>query len=66
MSDKGHVWNTSAHVSQSCPLFFFVFKFAGHGRDTYLLFLFSFNCERLSSYLLFTLLNLILGLYSNF
>ena len=23
MSDKGHVWNTSAHVSQSCPLFFF-------------------------------------------
>ena len=48
MSDKGHVWNTSAHVSQSCPFFFFE-KFAGHGRDTYLLFLFSFNCEHLSS-----------------
>ena len=33
----------------------------GKLRDTYLLFLFSFNLEHFSVYLLFTLLDLILG-----
>ena len=66
-------WDTSGrlgHFRTRVPAvsfyFYFFWKFASHGRDTYLLFLFSFNLERLSSYLLFTLLDLILSLYSNF
>ena len=53
-----------------CPsrfffLFFFFEKLWDTGGTLYLLFIFSFNLEHLFSYILFTLLDLILGLYSN-
>ena len=68
VSNTGHVWDTSAHMNQPHP-FLFLFETLQDTTDmggTLLLFIFSFNPQHLSSYLLFTLMDLIIDLYSNF
>ena len=64
-------WDTPRTLLYLCPswslyIYMYCGKWLEHNRDTYLLFIFSFNLEHLSNYILFTLLNLILGLYFNF
>ena len=53
MSDRRHAWDTFA------PVLFFCWKFTGNVRDTYLVIF--YLSKNLSHYLLFTLLDVILG-----
>lgn len=56
MLDTGHIWDTSSAACMSQLSFIFFEKFRtqlGYRRDTYLLFLFSFNLEHLFNYLSF-------------
>ena len=60
-------WDTPMTLLYLCPswsLYIYIERERGkrleHKRDTYLLFIFSFNLEHLSNYILFTLLNLFL------
>ena len=63
-----NVWHgTLFHACLNHVFFFFFEKlWPGCGRNAYLLFIFSFNLEHLINYLLFTIFDIILGLYFNF
>ena len=64
------MFRTFLHVCPSVFFFFFFWKkcktLLGHGSDTYILFIFTLNPGHLFSYILFTLLDFILGLNSDF